>query len=156
MHIGQVRYLDYDRERVPETHDLDPFLCKRKSFDFEREVRALWRAGDEAEEEEGRYIRADLGRLLERVVVCPTAEPWFTELVRSVTTRFGLEVPVEDSELIREPEDDAGEPAVSGRDRSGSGPRAGDRSRKDREERSRPRARRGSRRAGSSAARRSP
>ena len=146
LHIGQVRYLDYDRERVPEKHDLDPFLCKRKSFDFEHEVRALWRADEDAGD--GRYVAVDLARLLARVVVSPMAEPWFSELVRSVTARYGLDVPVEESELARDPDDEV----RPGRRESRAAAPTGRR----RDRAPRPRARHGSRRAGSSGARRSP
>jgi hypothetical protein len=152
LHIGQVRYLDYERQRVPEKHDLDPFLCKRKSFDFEREVRVLWRAGDDAGE--GRYIGVDLERLLGRVVVSPAAEPWFTELVRSVTTRYGVEIPVEESELARDPDDEPRSDRRGSRAAGGSGSRGPGPGPRDRA--LRPRARHGSRRAGSSVARRSP
>jgi hypothetical protein len=103
--IGDVRYLDYDHDRVPAGEELAPFLCKRKSFEYEQEVRALSRDGD-AGEDEGRYVDTDLARLLARVVISPTAEPWFTALVESVTRKYGLDVAVEGSELARPPFDE--------------------------------------------------
>jgi hypothetical protein len=51
----------------------------------------------------GHYVACDLDRLIERVVVSPTAPSWFADLVRSVTHRYGFDFRIEDSELGREP-----------------------------------------------------
>ncbi|WP_394836288.1 DUF2971 domain-containing protein [Pendulispora rubella] len=98
FYLGIVRYLDYQKERVPEGDELHPFFCKRKSFDYEREVRALWRAGDRSDEV-GRYVAAQLDALIEEVVVSPTAERWFEDLVRSVTEKYGLSLPIVSSSM---------------------------------------------------------
>lgn len=99
LYLGAVRYLDYQRERVPARHELDPFFHKRKSFDYEREVRVLWRA-DEELDDPGRYIAADLQTLIEEVVISPTSEKWFDDLVSSVTEKYGFELPITTSSLI--------------------------------------------------------
>jgi hypothetical protein len=102
LHLGVVRYLDYERERVPEHHEFEPFFCKRKSFEYEREVRALWHADTDLDEP-GRYISAELERLIEQVIVSPIGEPWFEELVRSVTEKYGFELPVAPSKMMDPP-----------------------------------------------------
>lgn len=89
LQLGGVRYLDYERDAMPEQHELDPFFCKRKSFDYEREARVVWCA-DKVLDEPGRYIPAALDRLIEEVIVSPGGEPWLDELVRSVTERYPL------------------------------------------------------------------
>jgi hypothetical protein len=93
LHVGSVRYLDYEKEAPPRGDELTPFFCKRKNFDYEREVRVLWRS-ESALEEPGRYIAAELGSLIEEVVVSPSAEPWLEELVGSVTAKYGLRLRV--------------------------------------------------------------
>jgi hypothetical protein len=98
VQLGVVRYVDYERERVAEGGELDAFFCKRKSFDYEREVRLAWRA-DLALDEPGRYLRADLESLIETVVISPAGEPWFEELVRSVTEKYGFRLPVAPSNM---------------------------------------------------------
>jgi hypothetical protein len=100
--IGAVRYLDYQRDCLPEAHELGPFFCKRKAFEYEREVRVVLRASEPCAER-GRYVAADLTRLIERVVISPSAESWFEKLVRSVTRRCGFELRIERSELGCEP-----------------------------------------------------
>lgn len=102
LHVGSVRYLDYERDRVPDGDELAPFLCKRKSFEFECETRVLWRSARPLRKT-GCYIEADLERLVSRVVVSPNAEPWFGSLVESVTRKYGFDFRVEPSLLNAEP-----------------------------------------------------
>ena len=40
IYIGQVEYADYDSAWLPEGNTLWPFVFKRRSFDFEMELRA--------------------------------------------------------------------------------------------------------------------
>src|SRR5215470_12532868 len=40
--LGLVKDIDYETEWVPEGNFFYPFLHKRKSFEHEREVRAIW------------------------------------------------------------------------------------------------------------------
>ncbi len=102
IYLGVVRYLDYEHERVPRGHEIHPFFCKRKPFDYEREVRALWRTRERSQDDLGRYFSVSLEHLIEEVVVSPLSEPWLEELVRSVTDRFELALPVVTSSM-REP-----------------------------------------------------
>jgi hypothetical protein len=102
--VAPVAYLDYARERMREGDELAPFLHKRKSFEYEQEVRALF-VDDDPEDAGGRYVKVDLGALLERVVISPQAESWLRPLVESVSRKYGLEIPVEESELAVEPYD---------------------------------------------------
>ena len=62
----------------------------------------LWRSSN-PEPAPGRYIAAELERLIERVLISPAAEAWFGDLVRSVTQRYGFDFPIVNSELGREP-----------------------------------------------------
>jgi hypothetical protein len=100
--IGGVRYLDYERERIDDREQLARFFCKRKAFEYEREVRVAWCAS-EPHSDPGRYIATDLAKLIERVVISPMAEPWFGDLVRSVTRRYGFDFSIVGSELGLEP-----------------------------------------------------
>ncbi len=102
LYLGKVRYI----ERPGPVHrsELDVFFSKRSSFDYEREARVLWHA-DAAPEGTGSYLSADLETLIEAVVVSPMAEPWFTELVKSVSEKYDFTLPVTISSM-REPLDD--------------------------------------------------
>lgn len=112
VHIGRVRYLNYEVEALPIWNGFIPYMHKRLSFEHERELRALiWTyqhgknnlANNKYENIYGLYVPIDLGRLVESVYVSPTAPRWIVELVESVSKRYGLHVPVKQSDLSRQP-----------------------------------------------------
>lgn len=94
--VGMVRYVDYDKGWIPESNPLAPFLYKRKSFEHEREVRAiiepaempaLLKEAGEPTPAAGRWVGINVAETIERVFIAPDAPPWFLELVRQVTAR---------------------------------------------------------------------
>ncbi len=111
--VGMVRYVDYDKGWIPESNPLAPFLYKRKSFEHEREVRAiiepanmtaLLKQEGESPTAMGRWIKINVAETIERVLIAPDAPAWFLELVRQVTGRYerGV-VPVVPSALAQIP-----------------------------------------------------
>ena len=118
LYIGKVRYLDYKRELIPEHDPLFPFVHKRRSFEFESELRAVIKHYPESKDPEGGVnaeefqegtppdgvtVPVDLARLIEAIHVSPTAPPWFLELVSSVADRYGCFAEVTQSSLADEP-----------------------------------------------------
>jgi len=125
--IGQVKYIDFDRDFIPEDNAMHPFTRKRRSFEYEKEVRALTStmfAGidgadvgvtDEAASStkrepvpvpppaSGLLVPSDLERLVRRVRVSPVSPSWFTELVDSVIRRYGFTFAVTQSDIDGEP-----------------------------------------------------
>jgi hypothetical protein len=117
--IGVVKYVDYDTEWMPEGNTFYPFVHKRKSFEHERELRAVMqelpsKADPDGKTdsvidripngEEGRGVSVQLPDIIERVYIAPTSPAWFQEIVRSVTAKYKLDAPVEQSALDRLPE----------------------------------------------------
>lgn len=100
--IGQVYYVDYHTTVIPEVNTLLTYLHKRKSFEHEREVRALTRISGEVPAE-GEFREVDLSILVHEVLVAPYATDWLVELVESVTRQYGLSVPVCRSGLAATP-----------------------------------------------------
>lgn len=97
VRVGTVRYVDYETEWIPESNPFAPFLYKRKSFEHEREVRALLALTDlraaaaeppKAKERHGCFRKIDLTELVERIYIAPDAPDWFADLVRSVVKRY--------------------------------------------------------------------
>lgn len=118
LYIGKVSYLDYKREVIPEHDLLYPFVHKRRSFEFESELRAVithFPEGEDPDEgasaedfqestpPDGLTVTVDLDNLIEAIHVSPTAPPWFFELVSSVVDRFGCYAEVTQSSLADEP-----------------------------------------------------
>lgn len=111
IQVGCVQYIDYKIDFVPEDNLLRPFLYKRKSFEHERELRALIDVEDDDETtwvgqtvgSVGRVVSIALEDLIERIYIAPTSPGWFAELVCSVVTKYGLKKPVTKSSLDDQP-----------------------------------------------------
>lgn len=119
IHVGMVQYMDYDRESIEGgyTNAFAPLLCKRRSFEHEKELRAVvdgalgevredLRVGEVQDITVAKYgvqVPADLSRLVENVYVAPRVLPWFRELVERVSERYRLAAPIIQSDLARDP-----------------------------------------------------
>ena len=100
VYIGEVQYIDYEHQPIPEGNLFWPFLHKRRSFQHERELRGVvLDSGGLADsrpglpgrpELPGLPIDVDLNVLIESVYVAPTSPGWFRELVGRVLKRYGL------------------------------------------------------------------
>ena len=97
--LGRVQYVDF-RESFAGFHDR--IFWKRKSLSHEAEVRAVC-AGNLGEDLPGLPVSVDLSILLERIVPSPFAPAWFPKLLISLVDRFGLDLRVEESELLAQP-----------------------------------------------------
>jgi hypothetical protein len=110
--LGVVKYIDYETEWIDSGNLFTPFVHKRKSFEHEREVRALvtkWPIGDEGIEfdketiRHGLNIKIDIEGLVERIYVAPSAPGWFADLVAALVKRYGYKFDVEQSKLNEQP-----------------------------------------------------
>jgi hypothetical protein len=109
VNIGVVKYIDYERDAIPESSVLYPYLHKRKSFEYEHELRALALDPLTVPPRPGMYIDVTLSTLIEAVYVSPKSADWFTDLVRSMVAgmdarhHFGIDVRVVNSSLDETP-----------------------------------------------------
>lgn len=98
IRIGRVRYIDLGSQFAGIN---DAYWRKRKSFEHEREVRAVLMAhlgGDT-----GKLVPCDTDVLIKGVYVSPEAPDWFASLVKDVNRKFNVGVDVSDSEFNEEP-----------------------------------------------------
>lgn len=120
--LGPVEYLDF------ETHDMKlpfgktarPGFLKRKSFEHEKEVRAMvrfekypdnandifspeWVKSLAEELPRGVNLSADLRQLIKRIHVSPSAAGWFLDLVKTASARVGMGDLVQRSDMLGEP-----------------------------------------------------
>ncbi len=110
--IGKVSYIDYDTEWMPEGNILYPVLHKRKSFEYEKELRAVIlkippeRDGKiylyQNTPDAGMYVKIEVTKLIERVYVSPTAPDWFYDLTKSIVGKYNYEFDVLKSDLCRD------------------------------------------------------
>jgi hypothetical protein len=110
--VGVVNYIDYETQWLPEDNIFWPFVHKRKSFEHERELRALileYPKNDKGEivrisnTESGKLVPISPEELIENVYVAPGAPPWFVELVRKITSQFRYNFEVKQSILSKAP-----------------------------------------------------
>lgn len=115
IHVGRIKYIDYEKEAIPMGNLLSPFVYKRKSFEHEDELRALiWTPqhgkndvvnpqNNKYKDVLGLYVPVDLEQLVEKIYVAPNAPTWILELIKTVTEKFGLNKEVVQSNLASTP-----------------------------------------------------
>jgi len=112
VRVGLVHY-GTPPSRGVETWELA--MCKRKSFEHEREVRAIIppagltfsskqtsagpRASVSQHKKHGIHVPVRMNDLVTEVVLSPTAPAWVTQTVSHVAIKFGLKAPVRKSTL---------------------------------------------------------
>jgi hypothetical protein len=100
QYIGEVNYIDYKKEYIPFDDMFFPFLFKRKSFQYEREVRII---SDVAESNitlnDGLKINVDLSRLIDKIYIHPKSENWYKNLVIQLVKQLGFDFTIEKSDL---------------------------------------------------------
>lgn len=97
VRIGKVKYVDYNNRFTSEN---GAYWYKRKSFEHEREVRAI---AIDYKSENGITIPIDINTLIDCIYISPYAPKWFEEVVRSVVEKFGLSAPIVCSDMARKP-----------------------------------------------------
>lgn len=133
-HIREVEYIDYETEVVPEGSLFTTAFIKRKSFNHENEIRAVYgnfdpvkmdvdsnryeesenykltkltglKESDFGELPEGEPIDVDLDRLINEIHVSPTADEWFADLVSNVSSKYNQQFKITESHLDQLPYD---------------------------------------------------
>lgn len=103
--LGLVTYIDYENDWLPEGNAFYPFTHKRKSFEHEKEVRAIIQDlsmqnnGDET----GRNILVDINKLIHKIYVSPSAPSWLVELTKEVSEKYNINATVKKSDLYSDP-----------------------------------------------------
>ncbi|QWH51240.1 DUF2971 domain-containing protein [Bacillus mycoides] len=98
--LGQVNYIDYELDDMQhKEHMLSPFVYKRKSFEHERELRAMiMRIPEKGNRfdykgqsfNHGVYVQVNLEELIDKIYVAPTAPQWIFKLVELMLIKYGL------------------------------------------------------------------
>ena len=110
--IGKIKYIDYENEWIPEGNSFYPFLHKRKSFEYEQELRAILHRLPLKEDEIvlgeelfecGLNVPVELDILVEKIFLSPTAPGWFYELVKSIANKFNFDKEIVQSNLNEDP-----------------------------------------------------
>jgi hypothetical protein len=107
--VGRVIYIDYAQQVIGLNNVLWPCVHKRKSFEHERELRAVISdlanafSTTKVPPDDGVWQDVDLASLIESVYIAPTAPIWFKNTVQDTITQFGYRFPVVRSTLDESP-----------------------------------------------------
>ena len=100
QYIGEVNYIDYKKEHIPFDDMFFPFLYKRKSFQYEREVRILSDVTqNNIKLNDGLKINVDINQLIEKIYIHPKSENWYKNLVIELVSKLGFDFTIEKSDL---------------------------------------------------------
>lgn len=94
--FGKVKYINYDKDWIPESDNYYPFIYKRLSFQHERELRAVFDSSEKNSDkdfektENGYWVNLSLKTLIQKIYVSPEADDWFVELVEKVKNKYNL------------------------------------------------------------------
>lgn len=110
FYVGEVSYIDYEKDWMPEGNSFYPFMHKRVSFAHEHEVRAICQnlpdSGDAKQidmsavnDGKGVPVRVELDQLIQSVFVAPACDHWFVEALRAVMDQFEIAAKIHPSSL---------------------------------------------------------
>jgi hypothetical protein len=95
-----VNYIDYKKEYIPFDDAFFPFLFKRKSFQYEREVRIISDVSTKnISVNDGLKINVDLSQLIEKIYIHPKSENWYKKLVIELVSKLNFNIEIEKSDL---------------------------------------------------------
>ena len=98
--IGEVNYIDYKKEHIPFDDMFFPFLFKRKSFIYEREIRIICDASSRVNPvKEGLNISVNINDLIEKIYIHPKSENWYKKLVIGLLKKLDFDFLIEKSDL---------------------------------------------------------
>lgn len=98
--IGEVNYIDYKKEYIPFENEFFPFLFKRKSFQYEREIRVITDVTKHhLDIDNGLKIDINIQDLIEKIYIHPKSENWYKKLVMDLISRLGFDFETEKSDL---------------------------------------------------------
>jgi len=125
VYIGEIKYINYNTDRIPTVNLLYPFTYKRKGFAEENELRAVVTTFPTGSYPErglegtvpgqpvsldwddhpfGFYVEVDLNKLIEEVRISPTSPSWLKRTLRETVSRFERDIKIKDSDLAFESE----------------------------------------------------
>src|SRR5690606_41869587 len=89
--IGEVNYNDYKKEHIPFDDDFFPFLFKRKSFQYEHEVRVITDVSHlDMNVNEGVKVLIDINEMVDKLYIHPKSDNWYKKLVSERINSLGF------------------------------------------------------------------
>lgn len=100
QYIGEVEYIDYKKEYIPFENSFFPFLFKRKSFQYEKEIRVLTDVTPfDKVIDNGLKVDIDLDVLIKSIYIHPKSANWYKKLIFDIVSRLNFHFPIAKSDL---------------------------------------------------------
>lgn len=96
--IGKIRYIDYRKQFAPVN---GAYWYKRKAFEHEREVRAVFTRYEN--NGKGVSVPVNIETLIDYIYISPYAPKWFEDVVHSVADKYDIKKPIKYSEINDKP-----------------------------------------------------
>jgi hypothetical protein len=100
--LGRIKYIDFNVNSDSLDIFVRRFMRKNKAFSHEQELRAVLHDPEKLNNA-GERVSVDPQILIERIVISPTEEEWFSTLVKAVVERIGCAFDVVPSDATRVP-----------------------------------------------------
>ena len=90
--MNSVEYIDYKVKYDLTINPRKIFFYKRKSFEHEKEVRAIyWKILNKLEsDDQGLLVNIDIVSLIKKVHISPYASPWLESVIRDLLEKYHL------------------------------------------------------------------
>jgi len=95
-----VIYIDHEGDLPDGVYSLshETFGLKNEAYSFENEIRMIVTRHN-LQKPSPLRLKVDLNYLIESIIIAPEASEWFYDLVKSVSNKYGINAPVQHSEL---------------------------------------------------------
>lgn len=112
VHISEVKYVDFNIDKIPVRNPFYTNLYKSKPYSFENEVRLIYQLTSEYDEPVnikevyeqnksliGKNIKVDIDVLIEEIIISPFAPTWFYDVVKNIVDKYEININVQYSEF---------------------------------------------------------
>lgn len=109
FHVGRVNYIDYETVGIRADNLFNPFICKRRSYEHEKELRAIswWERSSKGgkaivigeSNPIGFSIKISPTKLIKKVFINPNSPKWILDTITKLVKRYNYNIPVIKSEL---------------------------------------------------------
>jgi len=93
IYIGKVNYIDRQSAVIPSGNAFWPYIHKNIEYHYEQELRCIWWNTENRgiESHPAFYkIEVDLGQLIEKIYISPTAPTWFRNSIEELCVNYKI------------------------------------------------------------------
>ena len=111
IHLSEIRYIDLNKDRMPDGNTMYLMIHKHKAYSFEEEVRLIYEESphnawtydwSKEEVEEGKYLSVNLEVLIDKIIISPYSPNWYLNLIQNITDKYELNREIKKSELAKQ------------------------------------------------------